>query len=161
MLPTAFAARARINQFKPSSTLKAKVSASPRFRESVSRAWFIADPKQPKLDSSMKNPVPPSETLTQAERYKNLSTRQVQAYIGAECRETVWEYVRLGKLPKPRYISPHRPLWRLGEVVDVLERNLKTSDEGKRGFRGDVKPEQQAPKKSNAQRLRERFGIGD
>ena len=109
----------------------------------------------------MKNPVqPPSETLTQAERYKNLNTRQVMAYIGTECRQTLWKYVKLGKLPKPRYIRPNRPLWRLGEVVDHLERNLKSSDEGKRGFRGDVK-EKPAPQKTTRERLRERFGLGD
>ena len=104
----------------------------------------------------------PSETLTMAERYQNLSTNQVMKYVGAESRQTVWEYVRQGKLPKPRYISPHRPVWRLGEVVDYLEGVLKPFDATVRGYRGDPevnRAKTEEPVTSRADRLRERFGL--
>ena len=99
-----------------------------------------------------------------AERYQNLNTAQVMRYVGAESRQTVWEYVKQGKLPRPRYISPHRPVWRLGEVVDHLEGVLEPYDAQARGFKGD--PEVQGTradktaKGSTAEKLRERFGLG-
>jgi predicted DNA-binding transcriptional regulator AlpA len=96
--------------------------------------------------------------LSNAERYKNLSTKQVLEYIGATRRETVWAYVRLGKLPKPRYLRAHRPVWRLGEVLDHLEHKMLGYDERQRGLRGEVA--KQAPKAlTTAERMRERFGL--
>ncbi len=99
------------------------------------------------------------ETLSLTARYKNLNANQVKEYLGVESRQTVWQYVKEGKLPKPRYLSPHRPVWRLGEVVDQLEKNLKPFEVGARGLRGE--PGQvELGGSSQAQKLRERFGLG-
>ena len=75
----------------------------------------------------------PSENLILGERYKNLNTTQVMDYLGVTCRSTVWLYVREGKLPKPRYISPKNPVWRLGEVIDHLEGVYVSYEEGAQG----------------------------
>ena len=79
----------------------------------------------------------PSETLGMAERYQNLNTRQVMKYLGVTSRESVWKDVREGRLPKPRYLAPHRPVWRLGEVVDHLEGKMQPYEAEARGFKGD------------------------
>ncbi len=105
----------------------------------------------------------PSQHLSMAERYQNLSTTQVMKYVGTQNRQTIWEYVKQGKLLKPRYISPHRPIWQLGELVDYLERVLEPYDAKERSFVG--KPslstaEPQQAKTSTARKLRERFGFG-
>ena len=105
----------------------------------------------------------PSETLTMAERYQNLNTKQVMKYVGAESRQTVWEYVKKGKLPKPRYVSPHRPVWRLGELLDYLEGVLEPYEAQTRGFKGDPEvnsPGVQQPRSRKTESLRERFGLG-
>ena len=105
----------------------------------------------------------PSKNLTMAERYQNLSTAQVMKYIGAESRQTVWDYVKTEKLPKPKYIAAHRPVWQLGELVDHLDKVLEPYESGISGFKG--KPETQSNntqkiKLSAARKLRERFGFG-
>jgi predicted DNA-binding transcriptional regulator AlpA len=79
----------------------------------------------------------PSETLTMSERYQNLNTKQVMKYLGVTSRESVWKDVREGRLPKPRYLAPHRPVWRLGEVIDHLEGKLQPFEAEARGFKGD------------------------
>jgi predicted DNA-binding transcriptional regulator AlpA len=100
--------------------------------------------------------------MSPAERYKQLNSKQLMAYIGTTRRNTVWDYVRRGILPQPRYIQPHRPVWRLGEVVDALER--LPGPEAKRGYRGHVKALRSdaalKPKAaSTLERMRERFGL--
>jgi len=105
----------------------------------------------------------PSKTLTMAERYQNLSTAQVMKYVGAESRQTVWEYVKQGKLPKPKYISPHRPIWQLGELLDHLEDKLELYDTSVRRAKGDINTGTTSEpkfKSSAANKLRERFGFG-
>jgi len=95
--------------------------------------------------------------MSPAERYKQLNSKQLMAYIGTTRRNTVWDYVRRGILPPPRYIQPHRPVWRLGEVVDALER--LPGAEAKRGYRGHVTTEKKPEAASTLERLRERFGL--
>jgi predicted DNA-binding transcriptional regulator AlpA len=102
--------------------------------------------------------------MTVAERYQHLNTRQVMKYIGTESPSTVWLYVKAGKLPKPRYPSPHRPVWRLGEVVDQFTRHLQEYDEAPRAYREDPELDQPRPQvqkkgSSAAARLRERLGL--
>ena len=93
-----------------------------------------------------------------AERYNNPNTKQVTEYLGVESRQTFWQYVKDGKLPKPCNFSPHRPVWRLGEVVHQLEQNLKLFAVGAKGLRGE--PGQVGlGGSSQAQKLRERFGL--
>jgi hypothetical protein len=47
--------------------------------------------------------------------------------------QTVWLYVKEGKLPKPRYLLPNRPVWRFGEVVDQVEKTSSRSRLGRGG----------------------------
>lgn len=63
----------------------------------------------------------PSCDLPLAERYRLLTTRQVMVLVGVRSRQSVWRYVKQGKLPKPRYLGPRRPVWRLGEILDSLD----------------------------------------
>lgn len=106
----------------------------------------------------------PSRALTALEYYQHLNTKQVMGVIGASNVRTVWKYVEEGKLPKPHYPSPHRPVWRLGEVVDVFGAQLEAYDAAPRSFRGDKK-ETAAPEpvkgkgSSAAARIRERLGL--
>ena len=86
--------------------------------------------------------------------------------VGASNPRTVWKYVEAGKLPKPHYPSPHRPVWRLGEVVDVFGQHLEPYDAAPRAFRGSKK-ETTAPEpvkakaggSSAAALIRERLGL--
>ena len=63
----------------------------------------------------------PSDDLPPAERFRLLTTRQVMKLVGVRCRQSVWRYVKQGKLPKPRYLGPRRPVWRFGELLDHLQ----------------------------------------
>ena len=67
----------------------------------------------------------PSDGLPLAERYRLLTTCQVMAFVGVRSRQSVWRYVKQGKLPKPRYLGPRRPVWRLGEVIDHLVEKMR------------------------------------
>ena len=109
----------------------------------------------------------PSRALSALEYYTHLNTKQVQSIIGASNVRTVWKYVEEGKLPKPHYPSKHRPVWRLGEVVDVFGEHLEPYDAAPRSFRGGEKSAEQtdAPEPvkqkgmSAADRIRERFKL--
>ena len=110
----------------------------------------------------------PSRQLSALEYYQHLNTKQVMGVIGASNVRTVWKYVEEGKLPKPHYPSPHRPVWRLGEVVDVFGRHLEPYDAAPRAFRGSEKlgqtdaPEpvkEKARGSSAAALIRERLGL--
>ena len=86
--------------------------------------------------------------------------------VGASNPRTVWKYVEEGKLPKPHYPSPHRPVWRLGEVVDVFGQHLEPYDAAPRAFRGnkkEVAASELVKKKqggsSAAALIRERLGL--
>jgi predicted DNA-binding transcriptional regulator AlpA len=71
----------------------------------------------------------PSASLSAYERYQELNTKQVMKLIGAGCRQTVWAYTKQGKLPQPRYINSHRPVWRLGEILDHTHQMLTPASE--------------------------------
>ena len=106
--------------------------------------------------------TPPSNDLTVHERFIQLNTKQVMQLVGTENRSTLWKYVKEEKLPKPRYIAKHRPLWRLGEVVDTFGQYLEPYDAAPRSFRGDktAAPEPVKQKGSGAAaRIRERLGL--
>ena len=100
----------------------------------------------------------PSASLSAVESFKELNTRQVMEYIGATSTQTVWAYVKAGKLPKPRYIRPHSPLWRLGEVLDHTHKLMQDYDEGPRGLVGRVGETRASEKPSSAaEKVRERL----
>ena len=81
----------------------------------------------------------PSRQLSALEYYQHLNTKQVMGVIGASNVRTVWKYVEEGKLPKPHYPSPHRPVWRLGEVVDVFGQAPRAVMTLRRGRSGGVR----------------------
>ena len=82
--------------------------------------------------------------LTALAYYQHLNTKQVMGIIGASNVRTVWKHAEEGKLPELHYPSPHRPAWRLGEVVDVFGAHLAPYDAAPRAFRGSDKLEQVA-----------------
>lgn len=93
----------------------------------------------------------PSDDLSASERYKQLGTKQVMAYLSISTTRTVWDYVKTGKLPKPRYLSAHKPIWQLGEVIDHTQKLMTHYDDAPRTYRGDPALKKQAQKvKSNA-----------
>lgn len=98
----------------------------------------------------------PSDDLSAAERFQELNTRDVANYIGVKSTKTVWVYVKEGRLPKPRYIKPHQPLWRLGEVLDHTHGLMTTYDEAPRGFAGDTET-QSGETGNTGDKLRERL----
>lgn len=57
--------------------------------------------------------------------------------FGWKSRTTLWKKVAAGKIPEPRYPEPHEPRWRLGEIVEVLEKQPKMKD-APRGLTGRV-----------------------
>ena len=110
----------------------------------------------------MKNISAPSESMSSFERYKQLSTKQVMEYVGVTTSQTVWQYVREGKLPQPRYLSPHKPIWQLGEVVDHVQGQLADFEDEVRGFKGDaeaLRARQQQVGRRSAKRILERLGL--
>lgn len=96
--------------------------------------------------------------LSIAEKYKQITTADIAELLGVS-KATVWRYVNRGILPQPQYISPKRPKWKLGEVIEVYEAHLTSSDDV-------VGARAQAPKKeveektlSAAAKLKKRFGL--
>jgi predicted DNA-binding transcriptional regulator AlpA len=104
----------------------------------------------------------PSDSLSAYERYQELNTDQVMKLVGIESRRTVWRYVEAGKLPKPRYLSSRRPLWRLGELLDHTHRLMKTPDEITTGFPGMTRPpaQQEDDNENLLQKMRQRLKLG-
>jgi len=102
-------------------------------------------------------------TLSATEYYKRLNMKQVMAYVGATSRNTIWDYVDKGLLPKPFYPKPHRPVWTLGEVVEHTQEHFKDYDAEPRGFRGsetitNARAMEASP--TTADRWKRRFGFG-
>jgi len=104
----------------------------------------------------------PSSTMSAYERYQELNVKQVAKFIGVESSFSVWDYVKRGLLPEPRYIRPHAPRWRLGEVVDHTHRIMKSADETTTGFKGKPKPpkNQQDDNDNLLQKMRQRLKLG-
>ena len=103
-----------------------------------------------------------SQQLSPIERYKQLSTQQVMQYVGASNPRTIWRYVKEGKLPKPRYLSPHKPIWQLGEVIDHIEEQLAAYEDEVRAFKGDaeaLRARQEQVGRRSASRILERLGL--
>jgi predicted DNA-binding transcriptional regulator AlpA len=73
--------------------------------------------------------------LSAIEYYSQLDSKQVCRLLGFKSRATLWRWVRVGKLPAPRYPLSHNPRWRLGEIVELLEQQPRFS-EAQRGLKG-------------------------
>jgi len=103
----------------------------------------------------------PSAHLSPLEKYKELNTRQVATYVGVTGPQTVWAYVKEGRLPKHRDLKPHHPIWRLGELLDHTHSLMQDFDDAPRGYVG--KKALQTQKKTNiknsglAETIRERL----
>ena len=59
--------------------------------------------------------------------------------LGITDRSTLWRYRKEGKIPEPRYLSPSKPIWRLGEVLDHTHALMKPYEAEPRGLKGDEK----------------------
>ena len=103
--------------------------------------------------------------LSTAERYKQINALDIADLLGVS-RSTVWQYVKDGILPEPRYLKPRQPKWQLGEVIDAYEGQLLSAKEIAEGASGLARA--QAPTKttsenpkpeSAAQKLKKRFGL--
>ncbi len=75
--------------------------------------------------------------LTAVEFYSQVDAGEVMRLFGWKSRTTLWKKVAAGKIPEPRYPEPHEPRWRLGEIVEVLEKQPKMKD-APRGLTGRV-----------------------
>jgi len=103
----------------------------------------------------------PSEELSAFEKYQELSTAQVAKLVGVTTRQSVWSYVKEGKLPKPRYLAEHKPVWRLGEVLDHTHQ-LMQQTKAEAMFKGEkdtTRVQSDKNSRSRVRRLRERLGL--
>ena len=97
--------------------------------------------------------------LSSIEKYRQINTADVAELLGVS-KATVWRYVNRGVLPQPHYISPKRPKWKLGEVIEVYESHLTSSENLLEG-RGVATSKKEAVGKplSTAAKLKKRFGL--
>ena len=94
----------------------------------------------------------PSETMSALEREKRLNTKQLMELVGVTSRQSIWRQVKGGVLPKPVYLRPHMPRWKLGVVLDWLEGYEEPFDAEVRAFKGDQeKLDEFQPKKKAKQ----------
>ncbi len=93
-----------------------------------------------------KAPKPSSldRELTALEHYTQISTGEVARLFGWTSNTSVWAAVKEGKIPKPRYLRPHQPMWRLGELIPILEAQ-PGFDEAIKGFKGHARDEESMP----------------
>lgn len=101
----------------------------------------------------------PSDKLSAFEKYQELSARQVAKFIGVETTKSVWVYVKQGKLPQPRYLAPHKPVWRLGEVLDHTHALMQAPSKAVQGFKGKELEIPAQTSKSKVRLLKERLGL--
>ena len=99
-----------------------------------------------------------------AEYYQELTTKDVMGLVGLKSRQSIWRWVKEGKLPEPRYPAPHSPRWRLGEVLEHRETYSQGFKEAPRGLRGDAALEDVPLGKgredsAKVDKLLERFGL--
>ena len=107
------------------------------------------------------NAFRPSEELTAFEKYQELNTKQVAKFVGVTTTKSVWVYVKEGKLPKPRYLAEHKPVWRLGEVLDHTHQLMQqTKPEATfKGEKDTTRVQADKNSRSRVRRLRERLGL--
>lgn len=101
----------------------------------------------------------PSDDLTAFERYQELNPKQVAKFIGVSTTRSVWRYVDQGKLPKPRYLSPHKAIWRLGEVIDHTHMLMQTPSKAVQGFKGEGLATDATKNSSTLNKLKKRLGL--
>ena len=78
-------------------------------------------------------------------------------FLGITDRSTLWRYLKEGKIPEPRYLSPGKPIWRLGEVLDHTHALMKTYKEEPRGFKGDERMTKAKTNQGIAEIIRQRL----
>lgn len=101
----------------------------------------------------------PSDQLSAFEKYQELNPSQVAKLIGVTTNRSVWNYVKKGKLPEPRYLENHRAIWRLGEVLDHTHMQMQTPSESVHGFKGEALARDVHEKSSKLSKLRKRLGL--
>lgn len=98
--------------------------------------------------------------LSAVEFYSQVDATEVMRLFGWKSRTTLWKKVAAGKIPEPRYPEPHEPRWRLGELVEVLEKQPKMRD-APRGLSGQIEADAPPPPTSGrkSQNVWERLGL--
>jgi predicted DNA-binding transcriptional regulator AlpA len=98
--------------------------------------------------------------LTAVEFYSQIAAKEVMQPFGWKSKTTLWKKVAEGKIPEPRYPEPHEPRWRLGEIVEVLEKQPKMKD-SPRGLTGRVETDvpMSPPSRKKGQSVWERLGL--
>ncbi len=86
---------------------------------------------------SVRNMTRPSQTMSVLEREKRLNTKALMELVGVTSRQSIWRQVKEGTLPKPVYLKPHVPRWKLGVVLDWLEGYEESFDAEVRAYKGD------------------------
>lgn len=81
--------------------------------------------------------------LTAVEYYSQVDAKKVMQLFGWKSKTTLWKKIAAGKIPEPRYPEPHELRWRLGEIVELLQKQPKMKD-APRGLSGQI--EYDAPK---------------
>lgn len=101
----------------------------------------------------------PSDSLSPFDAYKELNTKQVSEYVGLTHASSVWRYVKEGKLPQPRYLAPHKPIWRFGELLDHTHALMQAPSKAVQGFKGKELEAPTQVSKSRVKLLKERLGL--
>lgn len=100
--------------------------------------------------------------LTAVEYYSQVSSKEVMQLFGWKSKTTLWKKVKSGQIPEPRYPEPGEPRWRLGEIVELLEKQPRMKD-APRGLNGrvdvDIPTPNAKPKGGKAQSVWERLGL--
>lgn len=95
--------------------------------------------------------------LSAVEYYSQIDSGEVCRILGIH-RTTLWNWVRVGKLPAPRYPAPHEPRWRLGEIVELLEQQPRFSD-AHRGLKGAGSTDLFAPSENDPAQWRKAASV--
>ena len=96
--------------------------------------------------------------LSALEYYSQIDSKEVCRLLGFKSRTTLWNWVKQGKLPEPRYPAPHEPRWRLGEIVELLEQQPRFRDIPT-GLKGSVEADAFRPSEKDPSRERQAVSV--
>ncbi len=82
----------------------------------------------------------------------------------AQYRRLNKDYERLNKTSETMiliamYLAPHKPIWRLGDVLDHIHALMKAPSKAVQGFKGNELKGNTEGKTSKLNKLRERLGL--
>jgi predicted DNA-binding transcriptional regulator AlpA len=86
--------------------------------------------------------------------FRRYRTRQTLEFLGFSSRTTLWNAVKEGRAPKPRYDKPHSPYWRLGDLITFEVSKTEAFEDRERGSKGDPTLRQKKPSPTKAAKIR-------